>query len=102
VRGAVLAAAVGAPALKAFQFFLTVMCAAAVVQLVDVTRPSAQTVESQSLILEDKIVLGDVRGRIDHMAYDSMRNRLIVAELENNTVGIVVIAQASNMACAAN
>jgi hypothetical protein len=36
-----------------------------------------------------KIPLGDVRGRIDHLAVDLKRNRLFVAELGNDTVGVV-------------
>jgi DNA-binding beta-propeller fold protein YncE len=42
-----------------------------------------------ALRVETKIPLGDVRGRIDHMAADTDRRRLFVAELGNNTVGIV-------------
>jgi DNA-binding beta-propeller fold protein YncE len=41
------------------------------------------------LTLEQKIPLGDVRGRIDHMAVDLTRRRLFVAELENDTVAVV-------------
>jgi DNA-binding beta-propeller fold protein YncE len=41
------------------------------------------------LQLEGKIPLGDVRGRIDHMAVDLKRQRLFVAELGNDSVGIV-------------
>jgi len=41
------------------------------------------------LQLEAKIPLGKVRGRIDHMAIDLARQRLFVAELGNDTVGIV-------------
>jgi hypothetical protein len=41
------------------------------------------------LLLERKIPLGDVRGRIDHLAVDLKRNRLFVAELGNDTVGVV-------------
>jgi YVTN family beta-propeller protein len=39
--------------------------------------------------LESKIPLGDVSGRIDHLAIDLPRRRLFVAELGNNTVGVV-------------
>jgi DNA-binding beta-propeller fold protein YncE len=42
-----------------------------------------------ALQLEAKIPLGDVRGRIDHMAVDLKRQRLFVAELDNDSVGIV-------------
>ena len=41
---------------------------------------------SSSLQLEAKIPLGDVKGRIDHMAVDLPRRRLFVAELGNDTV----------------
>jgi DNA-binding beta-propeller fold protein YncE len=53
---------------------------------------SAQSHDS-NLGIEAKILLGDVRGRIDHMAADNDRRRLFVAELGNNTVGIVDIGQ---------
>jgi YVTN family beta-propeller protein len=41
------------------------------------------------LTLEARIPLGAVRGRIDHMAVDLTRQRLFVAELENDTVGVI-------------
>jgi DNA-binding beta-propeller fold protein YncE len=50
---------------------------------------SAQTPESSALQLEAKIPLGDVAGRIDHMAIDLERQRLFVAELGNNSVGVI-------------
>lgn len=45
------------------------------------------------LVLEQKIPLGQVKGRIDHMAIDVGRKRLIVAELGNDTVGVVDIPE---------
>lgn len=42
-----------------------------------------------ALQLEAKIPLGDVSGRIDHMIIDLNRQRLFVAELGNNSVGVV-------------
>jgi DNA-binding beta-propeller fold protein YncE len=45
--------------------------------------------EERPLLLEKKIPLGEVRGRIDHLAIDLKRNRLFVAELENDTVAVV-------------
>jgi DNA-binding beta-propeller fold protein YncE len=48
----------------------------------------AQSAEP-ALTLEARIPLGDVSGRIDHMAIDPKRQRLFVAELGNNTVGVV-------------
>lgn len=53
---------------------------------------SAQSPDA-TLRVEAKIPLGDVRGRIDHMAADVNRQRLFVAELGNDTVGIVDIGQ---------
>jgi DNA-binding beta-propeller fold protein YncE len=44
---------------------------------------------AETLQLEAKIPLGDVRGRIDHMAVDLKRKRLFIAELGNDSVGIV-------------
>jgi len=52
-------------------------------------RSGGQTLESQPLSVETKILLGDVRGRIDHMAIDPIRNQLFVAELGNDSVGVV-------------
>jgi DNA-binding beta-propeller fold protein YncE len=45
--------------------------------------------DSAALEVESKIPLGDVRGRIDHLAIDLNRQRLYVAELGNDTVGVV-------------
>jgi DNA-binding beta-propeller fold protein YncE len=47
---------------------------------------------AQSLVLEQKIPLGEVRGRIDHLAIDLARQRLFVAELGNNSLGVVDLA----------
>jgi DNA-binding beta-propeller fold protein YncE len=44
------------------------------------------------LTLETKIPLGAVAGRIDHFAIDLARQRLFVAELGNNSVGVVDLA----------
>ena len=44
---------------------------------------------SEPLELQAKIPLGSVNGRIDHMAFDPMRKRLLIAELGNNSVGVV-------------
>jgi DNA-binding beta-propeller fold protein YncE len=50
---------------------------------------SARAVERPPLTIEAKIPLGDVRGRIDHLAIDKARQRLFVAELGNNSLSIV-------------
>src|SRR5262249_31070650 len=46
---------------------------------------------SAPLELEAKIPLGNVAGRIDHMAIDLARRRLFVAELGNSSVSVVDI-----------
>jgi len=51
----------------------------------------AQT-PSPPLALETKIPLGAVSGRIDHLAVDLKRQQLFVAELGNDSLGVVNIA----------
>jgi YVTN family beta-propeller protein len=46
------------------------------------------------LMLETKIPLGEVSGRIDHLSIDVKRQRLFVAELGNNSLGVVDLAAA--------
>jgi len=53
----------------------------------------AQTASSP-LIPEEKIPLGQVSGRIDHLGIDLKRQRLLVAELGNNSLGVVDLATA--------
>jgi YVTN family beta-propeller protein len=53
---------------------------------------SAQSADTGPLQLETKILLGDVRGRIDHMAVDLKRQRLFVAELGNDSLGVIDLA----------
>ena len=48
--------------------------------------PRADTTD---LAVEAKIPLGQIAGRIDHLAFDPMRSRVYVAELGNGSVGIV-------------
>jgi YVTN family beta-propeller protein len=55
----------------------------------------AHAADDSALQLETKIPLGDVRGRIDHLAVDLKRQRLFVAELGNNSVGVVDLANGS-------
>ena len=47
---------------------------------------------AELLSLETRIPLADVGGRIDHMAIDPVRNRLLVAELGNGTVDAIDLA----------
>jgi DNA-binding beta-propeller fold protein YncE len=52
----------------------------------------AWATDETALVLESKLPLGDVRGRIDHLAVDLKRKRLFVAELGNDSVGVVDLA----------
>jgi DNA-binding beta-propeller fold protein YncE len=49
--------------------------------------------ESASLTVVAKIPLPHGKGRIDHLAFDPARQHLFVAELGNNTVAVVDVAQ---------
>src|SRR5690242_12400216 len=50
---------------------------------------SARAADSPPLVIESKIPLGEVRGRIDHLGVDLGRHRLYVAELGNDSIGVV-------------
>ena len=50
---------------------------------------AAAAAPPDALTLERTIPLGEVRGRIDHMAVDLDRHRLFVAELGNGSLGVV-------------
>jgi YVTN family beta-propeller protein len=66
------------------------ICAAlALILWVDRVRAAGQPSDSMPLQFEGKIPLGAVQGRIDHMAIDIARQRLFVAELGNDSVGVV-------------
>lgn len=58
---------------------------------------SAASPAAEPLVLEAKIPLGAVSGRIDHFAIDLARQRLFVAELGNNSVGVVDLAAGTVM-----
>jgi YVTN family beta-propeller protein len=60
--------------------------------LVACQQSSAVSAATDALTLESKIPLGDVAGRIDHLAVDPASRRLFVAELGNNSVGVVDVA----------
>jgi len=64
------------------------ICGGALVLFLGANEIRAESVEP-ALTLEAKVPLGDVSGRIDHMAIDPKRQRVFVAELGNNTVGVV-------------
>lgn len=50
---------------------------------------AASTSGDSALTLQAQIALGAVRGRIDHLAIDSGRERLFIAELGNGSVAVV-------------
>ncbi len=50
---------------------------------------AAAAAPTDPLTLEREIPLGQVQGRIDHMAVDLARERLFVAELGNGSLGVV-------------
>jgi DNA-binding beta-propeller fold protein YncE len=58
----------------------------------------AGAAQPAALVLESKISLGAVRGRIDHLAFDVSRQRLFVAELGNDTVGVVDLKERKTVA----
>ena len=53
------------------------------------TPAAARAAPPEPLTLEREIPLGEVRGRIDHLAVDLARRRLLVAELGNGSLGVV-------------
>jgi DNA-binding beta-propeller fold protein YncE len=67
--------------MRSIALLLAVLCA--------VSSNSLRAAETEPLALETKIPLGEVKGRIDHFALDLGRQRLFVAELGNDSVGVV-------------
>ena len=63
--------------------------------MLDLSAPSAAA--EPPLLLEATIPLEGVGGRIDHMAVDLARRRLLVAELGNDTVDVVDLAGAKRV-----
>lgn len=57
----------------------------------------SQSASTTPLVLETKIPLGNIRGRLDHLTFDSKRQRLYVAELGNDSVGIVELKEPSSV-----
>jgi DNA-binding beta-propeller fold protein YncE len=66
---------------------------AAALALVIVGAAAPSAAEPPPLQLDAKIPLGEVAGRIDHMAADVKRQRLFVAELGNDTVSVVDLVE---------
>jgi DNA-binding beta-propeller fold protein YncE len=54
--------------------------------------PAVAQTAGSPLVLETKIPLGNVSGRIDHLGVDVKRQRLFVAELGNDSLGVVDLA----------
>src|SRR6516165_4694284 len=65
--------------------FPTVLTVLAAISLAQAT--ADENAGAPALLLEAKIPLGDVRGRIDHMAVDLGRHRLFVAALGSGRFG---------------
>lgn len=74
----------------------------AVIALLLMGIDAAHTADSPGLQLESKISLGDIRGRIDHLAIDLNRQRLFVAELGNDTIGVVDLQERRTIGTLAN
>src|SRR5207248_997107 len=53
--------------------------------------------DSNLLLLDAKIPLGQIRGRIDHLAIDAARQRLYVAELGNDSVGVIDLRESKTV-----
>src|SRR5215813_3271416 len=75
--------------MKQFQASLAPLAIAAALLAVPMMPRPALTADASPLELEAKIPLGYVKGRIDHLAFDAKRHRVFIAELGNNTVGVV-------------
>lgn len=66
--------------------------ATALALAVSVTCVTGVAAAEAPLVLEAKILLGAVSGRIDHLAADVRRQRLFVAELGNDSLGVIDLA----------
>jgi len=67
--------------------FLTLLCALSAAG----STLMASAAQPGPLVLETKIPLGDIKGRIDHLAIDVAHRRLFVAELGNDSVSVIDI-----------
>jgi YVTN family beta-propeller protein len=63
--------------------------ACALVLLTASAEDFAQSVDPEPLVVESRIPLGDIHGRIDHLGVDVKRQRLYVAELGNDSVAVI-------------
>ena len=67
-------------------------CAILLLALIMLPAAGSAQISSPPFVLERKIPLGEVSGRIDHLGVDLKRQRLFVADLGNNSLGIVDLA----------
>jgi DNA-binding beta-propeller fold protein YncE len=67
-------------------------CAILLLALIMLPAAGSAQISSPPFVLERKIPLGEVSGRIDHLSIDLKRQRLFVAELGNNSLGVVDLA----------
>jgi DNA-binding beta-propeller fold protein YncE len=66
----------------------------AILMAVSIMAPASAMAQAAvaPLVLETKIPLGEVSGRIDHLGIDLRRQRLFIAELGNDSLGVVDLA----------
>jgi hypothetical protein len=74
-----------------------IACSMAGIAIYLVGGSTAAAAEPRVLELESKIPLGDIRGRIDHLAIDASRHRLYVAELGNDSVGVIDLKESKTV-----
>ena len=72
--------------------------ACALVSLAASAEAFAPSGDPELLVLESKIPLGDIRGRIDHLGVDVKRQRLYVAELGNDSVAVIDLKERKTIA----
>jgi hypothetical protein len=70
-----------------------VVCSSVIGLVLTASLTGVAVAATAPLVVEAKISLGEVRGRIDHLAIDLERRRLYVAELGNDSIGVVDLAQ---------
>lgn len=75
--------------MRTIRTWMAILTAGIIAFLMSSPHALAQAVEPLLLQLEIKIPLGNVKGRIDHMAVDVTRQRLFVAELGNDSLGVI-------------
>ncbi len=69
--------------MRSFPYFMNTICAVQFIWL------GALRAENPSLILEQKVPLQGVEGKLDHLAVDAKGKRLFVANKVNNTLDII-------------